>query len=161
MEKKNIIERYLLLKPVIKGYIEIGIIVTAGILCAVFDFWRISVFRVINITGIILLAAALLFHYYCERYHKNAHKETKDINKLVITGVYSIIRHPIYLSLIITNIGTALVFNAWISLIIGLVFSTSWVLTVIKEEKQLIFKFGKEYKEYMDKVRWRIIPGIF
>jgi protein-S-isoprenylcysteine O-methyltransferase Ste14 len=161
MKKNSLIEKYLLLNPFMKGNIEIGIIILSGIVSIMLDLWKIPFFPVINITGGFLLLLSFLFHGYCENYHKQAHDNTREIKNIVTTGIYSKLRHPIYLSLIIMNISTAFIFNSWLSLFFGIIFSISWIFTALKEEIFLLKKFGEEYKEYMEKVHWRIIPGIF
>ena len=70
-------------------------------------------------------------------------------------------RHPIYLSIIVMYIGFSLIFNSWLSLIIAIPFSATWLFTAIQEEKGLIEIFGQEYIDYISKTKWRIIPGIF
>jgi protein-S-isoprenylcysteine O-methyltransferase Ste14 len=154
-------EKYVLLNPFIKGNIEIGIIILSGIISIIFDAWKIPFFPVINIIGGILLILSFIFHAYCEKYHKQAHVDTGEITTIVTTGIYSKLRHPIYLSLIVMNISTALVFNSWLSLLFGMVFSITWIFTALEEETYLLKKFNREYEEYMEKVHWRILPGIF
>jgi protein-S-isoprenylcysteine O-methyltransferase Ste14 len=59
------------------------------------------------------------------------------------------------------NIGIALICgNIW-SLILAVVISVFTIMTVFKEEAFLQEKFSQEYREYMQGVPWRMIPGIF
>ena len=73
--------------------------------------------------------------------------------KLVTKGVFSISRNPIFLGIMITNIGLFLVIpNAFTLLIISL--STLSINTQIRlEEEFLKREFGNEYIEYAEKVR--------
>jgi protein-S-isoprenylcysteine O-methyltransferase Ste14 len=73
--------------------------------------------------------------------------------KLVTKGVFSISRNPIFLGIMIANIGLFLVIpNAFTLLIISL--STLSINTQIRlEEEFLKGEFGNEYKEYAKKVR--------
>lgn len=161
MERNTLIEKYLLLNPLIKGIFENGILIISGIISIIFKLWEIPFFPTINIIGGALFIFAGLFHGYCEKYHKQAHDQASEIKHIVTSGIYSRLRHPIYLSLIIMNIGIALAFNSWISLFFAIIFSLSWILTALEEEKYLLNKFGEEYTEYIKNVHWRIIPGIF
>ncbi len=161
MKKHTWIEKYLLLRPLIKGIIENGILIISGIISVIFKLWEIPFFPTINIIGGALFIFAGLFHGYCEKFHKQAHDKSSEIKNIVTSGIYSRLRHPIYLSLIIMNIGIALAFNSWISLFFAIIFALSWILTALEEEKYLLNKFGREYEEYMKNVRWRLIPGIF
>lgn len=74
--------------------------------------------------------------------------ETHRTNKIVSSGLYSVIRHPQYLGGILAHIGISFLLSAFLSLIttpiiIILNFLISW-----KEEKELIKEFGKDYEDY-------------
>jgi protein-S-isoprenylcysteine O-methyltransferase Ste14 len=68
--------------------------------------------------------------------------------KLVKTGVYARIRHPIFLSSIMLNLGIALVAGNSISLLLFVLYSVAIGMRIKQEEKALVAKFGKRYKEY-------------
>ena len=161
MKQKTRFERYLLMNPLIKGFIEWGIIVAIGILSIRVNIGLIPLFPIINIFGFIIIAFGFILHIICEKTHKQAHVVSEKIINIVTNGIYSIIRHPIYLTLIIINIGIALVFNSWLALIVSVFISILPVLTIFREEEYLTTKFPHEYGEYMKSVKWRLIPGIF
>ncbi len=75
------------------------------------------------------------------------------------TGVYALVRHPIYLGWFLlvfgtpTLTGTRLVFAAVSSLYIAI--AVPW------EEHALLTTFGGDYRAYQDRVRWRMIPGFY
>ncbi|WP_319476480.1 isoprenylcysteine carboxylmethyltransferase family protein [Marispirochaeta aestuarii] len=161
MKKSAAFENYLQMNPLTKGNIEILILILAGIISLIFDFARISLYPVINILGVFILLFSLVLHFLCERYHKAAHSDAQDIERIVTTGIYARLRHPIYLSLTLMYISAGFMFNSWLVLFFSLIFSVSWGFTAIKEEEALIRKFGVEYKEYKKTVRWRFIPGVF
>ena len=102
-----------------------------------------------------------MFHWWTEKEHKQAHERSKDIDKIVTSGVYAKIRHPLYLSIIFMNIGIALAFGIMVTFILALLSIIHWVLTALKEEKVLIEQFPTEYAGYKQQVRWRMVPGIF
>jgi protein-S-isoprenylcysteine O-methyltransferase Ste14 len=149
------------MKPLIRGLIEQGVLILSGILGVIFKWHTLPFFPFVCVTGIIFIITSLLFHMYCERTHKQAHDTASEINKVITSGIYGKIRHPLYLSMIVMNIGIALVFGRWISLIIAVIISVFTVLTVFKEEKYLLIKFPDQYNQYMKNVRWRMIPGLF
>jgi len=74
------------------------------------------------------------------------------------SGIYSRVRHPSYLGLILIYFGLALGPGIVWMLIPAVTFTVLTCLTAIKEEKLLKEKFGKEYEEYMSRVPWRFIP---
>jgi len=78
--------------------------------------------------------------------------ETHRAEKVVSSGLYSVIRHPQYFGGIIAHIGISFLLSSFYSLIttpivIFLNFLISW-----KEEKELIKEFGIEYEDYKKKV---------
>jgi protein-S-isoprenylcysteine O-methyltransferase Ste14 len=77
---------------------------------------------------------------------------------LITTGMYRLVRHPIYSGTLILFMGLIL-FNS--SLLSFLYFPVSiflyWLMTFF-EEKDLIRMFGEEYIRYKQKVKYRILP---
>ncbi len=78
--------------------------------------------------------------------------ETHRTEKIVTTGVYSIVRHPQYLGGLLAHVGISILLSALYSL-----FSTSLMVILVyliswKEEEELIREFGKEYENYKEKV---------
>ncbi|MFX0208368.1 MAG: methyltransferase family protein [Candidatus Hodarchaeota archaeon] len=82
--------------------------------------------------------------------------------KLVSTGFYGIIRHPIYLSLAYLFIGFALISQHPLSLFFGFTMALCCYYFMIEEEKMTIEKFGEEYLHYMKKIpRSNLLIGIW
>ncbi len=82
--------------------------------------------------------------------------------KLVDSGIYGIIRHPIYGSLFYLFIGFALISQHPVSLFFGLTMSPFCYYFMLAEEKMTINKFGDEYVEYMKKVpRLNLLIGLW
>ena len=78
---------------------------------------------------------------------------------IVSSGCYRVLRHPIYLGYLITHVAfVAANPSAWnISLI--LVSDLALLVRAVYEER--ILARDPEYREYMDRVRWRIVPSLF
>jgi protein-S-isoprenylcysteine O-methyltransferase Ste14 len=73
-------------------------------------------------------------------------------HKLITTGPYKVIRHPMYTAFLIFHSSIFLITGNWfigIIWIIGLLFV--FLIRIRKEEKMLIEAFGDEYKEYIQK----------
>ena len=81
-------------------------------------------------------------------------------HKLVTTGPYSVVRHPMYFANILMYIGCLIIVKSYILLGLFLVISTILGYRLKIEEQELFSKFGKEYKKYREKVAL-IIPYIF
>jgi protein-S-isoprenylcysteine O-methyltransferase Ste14 len=78
--------------------------------------------------------------------------ETHRTEKIVTTGIYSIVRNPQYLGGLLAHVGMFFLLSAYYSLL-----STPFIAVIIyiisrKQEKELIKEFGKEYENYKKKV---------
>jgi len=81
--------------------------------------------------------------------------------KLVDTGIYSIVRHPQYVTFILWTIAGMLLFQHWIVVLLGIPIVPLTYIDLIKADKDAIKKFGDDYKAYMRKVpRANFLLGI-
>jgi protein-S-isoprenylcysteine O-methyltransferase Ste14 len=78
---------------------------------------------------------------------------------VVCTGLYRVVRHPIYLGYLITHVGFVLANPAGWNLAVLVLADVALLLRAICEERTLAR--DAEYRAYMDRVRWRIIPRLF
>jgi len=81
-------------------------------------------------------------------------------NELVTTGIYSKVRHPIYLGIILWQFGFALIFNALYALVFSTVYIFAILIIIKIEEQDILKKYGKEYEKYIKKVPSKLIPKI-
>jgi protein-S-isoprenylcysteine O-methyltransferase Ste14 len=81
--------------------------------------------------------------------------------KLVDTGIYSIVRHPQYVTFILWAIAGMLLFQHWIVILLGIPVIPLNYIDLIKADKDATEKFGDDYKQYMKKVaRANVVLGI-
>ena len=80
--------------------------------------------------------------------------------RVVSTGIYSVVRHPLYLGGILWFMGTPLLFGSLIGIGCTIGMSIFFAIRAVKEERMLEDELGG-YDEYRKKVRYRIIPFIF
>jgi len=81
--------------------------------------------------------------------------------KLVDTGIYSIVRHPQYVTFILFAISGMFLFQHWIVILLGIPIIPLTYFDLIKADKDAIEKFGDDYKAYMKKVpRANFLLGI-
>ena len=81
--------------------------------------------------------------------------------KLVDTGIYSIVRHPQFVTFILWAIAGILLFQHWIIIILGIPIIPLTYIDLIRADKSSIEKFGDDYKSYMKKVpRANFLLGI-
>ena len=81
--------------------------------------------------------------------------------RLVDTGIYSIVRHPQYVTFILWGIAGMLLFQHWIVICLGIPVIPLTYIDLINADKDAIKKFGDDYKRYMQKVpRLNFLIGI-
>jgi len=161
MKGQTVLDQYLLAKPTLRMVIEWPIIIIIGVLGEIFSWVRVPLSPYSNFVGGAILLGGWIFHAYCHTAHKQAHKQSQQIEELVTTGVFSKMRHPLYLSLILMYLGLAIAWGVVWMLLPSFLFSALTVLTAIKEEEFLLRRFGRQYQKYMQAVPWRLIPKIF
>ena len=87
--------------------------------------------------------------------------EITEGHKLVTSGVFSYIRHPMYSAHFLWGIAQALLIHNWIAGLASLVVMLPmYLLRVRREEQMMLENFGEEYHLYMRQTG-RIIPRIF
>jgi protein-S-isoprenylcysteine O-methyltransferase Ste14 len=79
----------------------------------------------------------------------------------VTTGVYRVIRHPMYASALLWSFGQALLLPNWATALAGLFgFCILYCGRVRREETLMLKTFGSSYEEYMMRTK-RLVPHIY
>ncbi len=87
--------------------------------------------------------------------------DLREDHKLVTTGIYEKVRHPMYSAFWLWALGAAILLPNWIAAASGLIgFGTLFFLRVGQEEVMMQNEFGEEYSAYVERTK-RIIPGIY
>jgi protein-S-isoprenylcysteine O-methyltransferase Ste14 len=81
-------------------------------------------------------------------------------HRLVTDGIYSVIRHPSYLGLVVASLGWGLAFRSCIGVILTLLTVSVVVARIRAEEKFLQAHFGAEYERYRARTS-RLIPRLY
>jgi protein-S-isoprenylcysteine O-methyltransferase Ste14 len=81
-------------------------------------------------------------------------------HQLETRGIYSVIRNPSYLGMIINMIGWGLAFRAWAGVAIAFLLLIPLIARIHSEERLLREHFGAEYEAYFSRT-WRLIPGLY
>jgi protein-S-isoprenylcysteine O-methyltransferase Ste14 len=86
--------------------------------------------------------------------------EIQDKQQLVDTGLYAVIRHPMYLAAITMYFFMPIVLGSYYSFVIMLIFPFL-MNRRMQHEEEILEKGLEGYKEYMQRVKFRIIPYIW
>jgi len=136
----------------------------AGFILSALDFrfgWTYVPDMVVAIASVILLVS---YGLYAEVMRENAYLsrtiEVQEDQKVIDTGLYGIVRHPMYFATVLLFLSIPVVLGSWIGLLIFLVYPFLLVKR-IKNEEQVLEEGLAGYKEYKQKVRYRMIPFIW
>jgi protein-S-isoprenylcysteine O-methyltransferase Ste14 len=80
--------------------------------------------------------------------------------KVIDTGPYALVRHPMYTSTLFLLIGMPLLLGSWIGLILSAAFILGVAWRAVHEERTLAAEL-KGYDDYTRRVRWRLVPHIW
>lgn len=99
-----------------------------------------------------IFIALIVFYAFILIWAAFSISKAKKENKLAKTGLYGIIRHPIYVGIVLlVNPALAILFRSWSLLEACLILYFLWKHLAKNEEKKLIEIFGDEYKDYCKK----------
>jgi protein-S-isoprenylcysteine O-methyltransferase Ste14 len=117
----------------------------------------------IAVLGVIALCGALVLFY---RSHADLGKnwsislQIRNEHRLVTTGIYRFIRHPMYTSFFLLAVAQALLLPNWLAGLTGLVgVGILYAFRVRQEERMMLERFGTDYQNYMAHTA-RLIPWI-
>lgn len=127
-----------------------------------FRFGFSSVPKAVVFTAAVLLLVS--YGLYAEVMKENAYLsrtiEVQENQKVIDTGLYAVVRHPMYMATILLFLSIPVVLGSWISFVIMLVYP-SVIIIRIKDEEQLLEKELEGYAEYKKKVKYRLIPFVW
>ena len=141
-----------------------GLMFIAGFLVAGLDFrfgWS-------NVPGWLVITASVLFlvayALYAEVMRENAYLsrtiQVAEGQTVVDTGLYGIVRHPMYAVTVLLFLMIPLVLGSWYALI-AFAFYPAIIIVRLKDEEELLTRELPGYAAYKQKVKYRIIPFIW
>jgi protein-S-isoprenylcysteine O-methyltransferase Ste14 len=86
--------------------------------------------------------------------------QVKEGHQLMHTGVYAIVRHPIYSGFMLATLGTAIAFGEISGLLAFVMILGAWGYKSRLEESVMVERFGAEYETYRRKVK-SLIPFVW
>ena len=141
-----------------------GIMFVAGFVVAGLDFcfgWSEMPRWVVVAASVLFLVAYVL---YAEVMRENAYLsrtiKVEEGQRVVDTGMYRIVRHPMYAVTILLFLMIPLVLGSWYALI-AFAFYPAVIVVRLKDEEELLTRELPGYAEYKQKVKYRIIPFIW
>ena len=141
-----------------------GVMFITAFLAAGFDFR----FGWTQVPGCLVWAAAVVqlgaYGLYAEVLRENAYLsrtvEVQEGQTVIDTGLYGIVRHPMYTATILMSLAILLVLGSWVSFAPMLLYPAI-IIRRIRGEEAVLEEGLPGYREYKQKVRWRLIPYIW
>lgn len=122
----------------------------------------------IELPNIVIIVAAILFIVsyilYAEVLRENTYLsrtiEVQENQKVVDTGLYGIVRHPMYAATILLFLTMPLILGSIVSFVVFLVYPII-ISKRIKNEEKVLEKELLGYAEYKDRVKYKVIPFVW
>ena len=141
-----------------------GLMFITGFILAGLNFrfsWIILPKSVVIIASVLFVIAYII---YAEVLRENAYLsrviEVQENQKVIDTGLYGIVRHPMYAATILLFLAMPLVLGSIISFVVFLVYPII-ITKRIKNEEEVLEKDLEGYSEYKQKVKYKMIPFIW
>ena len=141
-----------------------GLMFLSGFIIAGLNYrynWIILPNYIVIISSIIFILAYIL---YAEVLRENTYLsrtiEVQENQKVIDTGLYGIVRHPMYMATILLFLSMPLILGSIISFVIFLIYPFI-IAKRIKNEEEVLEKGLDGYKEYKEKVTYKMIPFIW
>ena len=122
---------------------------------------------VTNPLGLSITASVIFiigYALYTEVLRENAYLsrtiEVQDNQQLINTGLYGIVRHPMYTATLLMFLSIPLILGSWWALLIFAIYPILIIVRIQYEEKVLTAEL-KGYTHYQTQVRWRLIPWVW
>ena len=148
-----------------KGVVALsGLMFLAGFVVAGLDFrfgWVVLPKAVSVIAAVVFLAGYAL---YAEVLRENAYLsrtvEVQEGQKVIDTGLYGVVRHPMYAATLLMFLSMPLVLGSVIALVIFLIYPAA-IAVRIRNEEQVLSEGLPGYADYQKRVKYRLVPFIW
>ena len=148
-----------------KGVLALsGLMFPIGFILSAVDFrfgWsRVPIWLALISSALFLVGYATYAEVMRENAYLSRTVEIQENQKVVSTGLYGIVRHPMYLATLLMFLPMPLILGSFWGIIPFLLYPVLIIVRILNEEK--ILEDGLlGYKEYKTKVKYRLIPFIW
>jgi protein-S-isoprenylcysteine O-methyltransferase Ste14 len=114
------------------------------------------------LTGDFLVAIGFyfIFFVYRENTYTSATVQVIENQRVIDTGPYALVRHPMYASALLYLLGTPLALGSYCGLVPFVLVIPFLVWRLLDEERMLTREL-EGYSEYQQRVRYRLVPGVW
>ena len=137
----------------------VAVFVTCG-LDKRFGWSRLPLLVIIISNIVTLFTYLFVIKVLLENRYASRTVEVEEDHKLITTGTYKIIRHPMYLAVLLMFVSTPFALGSYWASIGNVFIIFPLVVRIVNEEKLLIERL-EGYEKYIEEVKYRLIPGIW
>jgi protein-S-isoprenylcysteine O-methyltransferase Ste14 len=109
---------------------------------------------------LIVLGWTIILFVFRENTFTSATIEVAADQRVVSTGPYAVVRHPMYSGSLLYFLGIPIALGSWWGLLVGILMMPVFVWRLFDEEK-LLARNLPGYSEYMDRVKCRLVPFVW
>ncbi len=125
-----------------------------------FDWSHVPIYLVIVADVMVFLGYLIIIFVFKQNSYASRIIEVNENQNVILTGLYGVVRHPMYVGVIIMFLPTPIALGSYWGLIPMAFLPVILVLRIINEEKVLSSNLAG-YKEYCQKTKYRLIPFIW
>jgi len=125
-----------------------------------FQWSDVPVGVVIAADALVLLGYGMVFFVMRENRYASRIIEVEPGQQVITSGPYSIVRHPMYLGVLLMFLSAPLALGSYWAIIPALLIPPTLVARIRNEEK-VLERDLEGYQQYMQKTKYRLIPGIW
>ena len=125
-----------------------------------FGWSHLSIPAVLAGNALVLLGWLGIFFVFRENSFASATIESTEDQRVISTGLYAWVRHPMYATLLLMLLGMPVALGSWwgVLVVIAIVPALIWRLT---DEERFLVNHLPDYSEYQRRVRYRVLPRVW
>jgi protein-S-isoprenylcysteine O-methyltransferase Ste14 len=152
-------------EPAQKGIIVFGILFLLGtFLLPGFDRrwgWPAMPWWVVMVADLlVLLGYAMIFRVFRQNQYTSRTVQVEQGQQVISTGPYAVVRHPMYVGVLVFYLASPIALGSWWAFLPAAVIVPILIARILHKE-QVLERELPGYREYEQKVRYRLLPGIW
>jgi len=146
-----------------------GALIVAGVLLLLIvpgldrRFGWSSMPGLVSVLGDLIVVASFVGHYFVFRENSfgGTTVEVFEGQQVISTGPYAVVRHPMYVWVIVMCVGWTLALGSWWGMLVVVVAQIPLLVWRIYDEERLLKRDLPGYLEYTHEVRYRLLPHVW
>lgn len=125
-----------------------------------FGWSAVPAWAVVVADALVLASYAFVYMVFRENSYASRTVQVEKTQKVIATGPYAAVRHPMYSGIIVMYLATPVALGSWWGLLPMLSLPVALVVRLFNEEK-VLSRDLPGYARYLRRVRWRLLPGVW